>query len=515
MPLDDIIFEINQRDLLGFVLLLAFLFVPIGISQFLYKGDPAKPPLFDRLQARMGLGSINSGLLFVAIALWTIIFASLVMGLLGVVWSFIMSATPQSSEQTWDWRFSLAKMAALTATLGAVVALPFTLIRLTFTRTQTETAVEALFNDKINAAVEDLHAQRQVSVKVTDGETKTHETVWQDDVTRRNGAIDRLEGLAGEEPKAAPRIARMLSVYVRELSREHPPKTVPTSDERTVLQNWVRALTPARSDMQNAMQVLGRLKETTGLPLDSGEIDLTEANMQGCDLAGLNFSGAKMKGVQLQGANLGEAQLQGAYLSRAQLQGAALWGAQLQGAKLGWARLQGAYLNGAQLQGADLSGAQLQRADLGQAQLQGAYLSGARLQGAYLNGAQLQGADLSGAWLHGANLVEAELNGANFDWVKLHGADISEATLDALTSFNGASIKGSALKGVDFTDSTIKVRLLNSAFGDATTIIPSGHGPDHENWPERWSKEELDWEEFNIQHRDFQRSIGQDPDNPA
>ena len=451
--LDDIIFQIDGRELLGIVLVLAFLFVPIGISLFPYKGDPAKPP-FERLQRRMGLGSVNTGLLFVAIALWTMILGSLVLGLLWEVWSIIASTASQDIAEIWNWRFSLAKMAALTATLGAVVALPFTLIRLTFTRTQTETAVEALFNDKINEAVDDLHAQRQVSKRITDGEIQKHETVWQDDVTRRNGAIDRLEGLAGEEPKAAPRVARMLSVYVRELSREHPAKTEPTSDDPSVLRDWAGTLTHARSDMQNAVQVLGRLKKTTGLPLNSGEIDLTGANMQGFHLAGLDFSNAKMQ----------EAKLQGAYLWRAKLKGTNLWGGKLQGANL----------------------------------------SGAQLQGAYLMEAKLQAAHLGGAKLQGANLWMAELQGAS-----LQGAEF-----DSSTSFSDATLRGAALKEVDFTNITITPEQLAEAFGDATVTLPGGHGPDHETWPDRWSKEELSDEIFLIKWVGFHARIGQDPDNP-
>ena len=217
----------------------------------------------------------------------------------------------------------------------------------------------------------------------------------------------------------------MLSVYVRELSREHPAKDAPTSNDLDILQDWARALTPARSDMQNAAQALGRLKKTTGLPLDSGEIDLTAANMQGFDLVGLNFSGTKMKGVQLQGANL----------SGAQLQGANLWGAQLQGADL----------------------------------------SGAQLQGAYLRGAHF----------------------------------------DRSTSFEAATFQGASLREVDFTDTTIEQDQILEMFGDGTVILPGGHGPDHESWPVDWSKEKLSGPDFNTKWRAFQRSIGQDPDNPT
>jgi hypothetical protein len=356
VPLDDIIFQIDGRDLLGIVLVLAFLFVPIGISFMPSKGDPSKPPLFDQLQKRLGLSGFNSGLLFVAIALWAVIFGSLVLGLLGVIWSFIMSPIPQDG-QIWNWRFSLAKMAALTATLGAVVALPFTLIRLTFARTQTETAVEALFNDKINAAVDDLHAQRQVSELITDGETQKHETVWQDDVTRRNGAIDRLEGLVQENPASAERIARMLSVYVRELSQSPVYKAAPTPEtsDPNALKDWARALKPARSDMQNAVQVLGRLQRISGVMKLAGLVDLTGANLQGFDLSGLFFEKGKFTETNLQGANLGAVRLHGAQLMGAKFQGASLYSTRLQGARLDSAEFQAAVLTRTKFQGADLS----------------------------------------------------------------------------------------------------------------------------------------------------------------
>jgi hypothetical protein len=34
---------------------------------------------------------------------------------------------------------------------------------------------------------------------------------WEDDVVRRNAAIDRLEGLVRERPEEAERVARLLS----------------------------------------------------------------------------------------------------------------------------------------------------------------------------------------------------------------------------------------------------------------------------------------------------------------
>jgi uncharacterized protein YjbI with pentapeptide repeats len=406
---------------------------------------------------------------------------------------------PNTSPE--DLRHLGTTVALLMGVLAAAATIIFSIIRVWINERTASAAEEALFNEKINNAVNDLHAQRQITKWLRTGA----QNGWQDDVTRRNGAIDRLEGLAGEEPKAAPRIARMLSVYVRELSLEHPAKTVPTSDDPEVIRDWARALTPARSDMQNAVHVLGRLKKATGLPLDRGEIDLTGTNLQGFDFTGLDFDNVKLERAQLQGANLNRAQLQGANLNRAQLQGANLNGAQLQGARLSRAQLQGARLNRAQLQGANLNWAQLQGASLNGAELQGANLNGAELQGASLNGAQLQGARLNGAQLQGARL-----NGA-----KLQGANLIGAKFDSITSFRAATLRGAALRDVNFTQINIKPDQITDTFGDATVTLPGGHGPDHENWPKRWSKEDLDWHDFPTQWRAFQRSIGQDPDNPT
>ena len=453
--MNDTVFSITQRDLLGIILLLAFMIIPIGISLMPYKGNPDKPPLFEVLQLRLGLAEINSGVLFIAATLWVLIFASLAFGLLAVIWSFAMAPFPQGNEAVWDWRFSLAKLAALTATLGAVVVLPLTVIRLTLSRTQTETAVEALFNDKINAAVEDLHTQRQISKPIADSNPKTHETIWQDDVIRRNGAIDRLEGLVQENHASAERVARMLSVYVRELSREIKALIPPNDSNLDALVKWERELSPARSDMQNAVQVLGRLQQISGVKTLSGLINLSGANLQGFGIHGLDIRSAILHSAQLQGAVLAETQLQKANLICAQLQGALLL----------------------------------------RTQMQGADLSGADLQGAHLFGARLQQTNLFGA--------------------KLHGADLRQAEFDAETSFSYAILRGAALKDVDLTDVAIKPDQLTTMYGDATVTLPGGHGPHAESWPTHWSRENLSRPLFLTQWRAFQRSIGQDSDSPT
>jgi len=228
--------------------------------------------------------------------------------------------------------------------LAAVVGAPFVMWRSAVAAKQAQIAEESLFNDKINAAAADLAARRQVTTVIGEGDTRQVLSEWRDDLVTRAAAIDRLEGLVEERPDAAPRVARMLSVYVRELSREHPPQNHPRVewlrlteqdgksaqeaatylemklDDETVgaLRTWAHGLQPVRSDMEKAAQTLGRLKDIAGVVAEDVPIDLRGANLQGFDLHGLTFEKAQMQGARLEGANLRAAQMEGAILSAAQ-----------------------------------------------------------------------------------------------------------------------------------------------------------------------------------------------------
>lgn len=234
---------------------------------------------------------------------------------------------------------------------------------------------EALFNDKINAAAEDLAARRQVTrptftTKDEENDKKQESilTEWEDDVVTRAAAIDRLEGLARERHLEVPRIAAMLSVYVRELSKQKgltPKEHSKPKDAASVpaLREWVWGLKPIRSDMEKAVQTLGRLREIEGQ--ENLSIDLREANLQGFDLFALNFDTARMSSARMEGANLSEAQMQAADLSGAQMQGADLSLAQMQGANLSGAEID----KSTQVSETTFSGAGVARVDWSSADL--------------------------------------------------------------------------------------------------------------------------------------------------
>ncbi len=277
-----------------------------------------------------------------------LVFAIIAIGLLAAFALALLKAIGAGTELEGD------AIRNIGLALAAFIGVPVLVWRNIVADRQARIADAALFNEKIHAASNDLHAVREI----TRGETNTPEAdvknIREDDVTRRNTAIDRLESLAKERPEEAPRIGRMLSVYLRELSREYPPKEPRKEASREDLDKWARGLEPTRSDMERAAQSIGRLLTIDGMTPERLGIDLSEINMQGFRLNSAALRGAKLAGARLEGANLVRAQLQGANLAGAHLKGAGLTGAQLQGADLTVARLQGANLYDAQLQDAIL-----------------------------------------------------------------------------------------------------------------------------------------------------------------
>ena len=86
---------------------------------------------------------------------WFVVFATLLTGLFTAIVLLVFRPVP-TPETVWSWRFSLAQIAGLTAVLGAIIALPFTIMRLLLNRKQTETAEQGMITDRINKAVAGL-----------------------------------------------------------------------------------------------------------------------------------------------------------------------------------------------------------------------------------------------------------------------------------------------------------------------------------------------------------------------
>ena len=389
-----------------------------------------------RLKGNLGLRKVNSGLFLIALMMWCVVAFLLVTGLIWTVWGIIWQSPPTKEVEPWDWPFALVKLTALTATLGAVVAFPITMQRLRLTQLQTSTASEALFNDKIKAAANDLHAQRQVTVNVEDATKRAD--IWQDDIVKRNAAIDQLEILVQERPDTAPRIARMLSTYVRELSKEFIPLPVPAEDSLKELRVWARSLKPCRSDMENAVQTLGRLKTITGVDPNAISIDLRGANLQGFDLNGAVLEKANLIGANLQNAQLEHAKLKEILLSSARMQGASLRYSDLQSATLLETEMQIVNLSEVDLRKADLSLTKMQSANLSAAQMQGTVVWYANLQGAILTRTAM---DL-GTWIVSVDLLGAMLRNFDYSDVEFEQIQTNNCFYDGSTIFSDEITRG-------------------------------------------------------------------------
>ncbi|WP_461428948.1 pentapeptide repeat-containing protein [Gymnodinialimonas sp.] len=444
--------------------------------------DDKKPPdLLDWLGLRRQIDfrkarPLGYTLGFVAVAVVLFLVAMLA----ATMWDFMRAALgmgPYEGDPTGEAIRNIGLV------LAAFFGAPFLVWRTWVAARQTALQDEALFNDKINAAATDLAARRQVTRVLHKGTEKECIALeWEDDLVTRAAAIDRLEGLAQEamdrgDFAPAQRIARMLSIYVQELSREFPavesPKDIwdretngsehapPKSPEEMrkefgleerdtepgALREWAQTLTPIRPDMERAVQSLGRINPvnlSARTAFDPSLIDLHSCNLQGFNLSGMNFQGTQMAAASMQGADF----------VRTEFQRANLIEARLQGANLSWANLQRAHLR----------------------------------SGEASEGAKLQGAVLVGAQLRGAEFLDAQLQGANLSWANLQRADLREAKISMGTNLTKANLRGAAVTLEDERP----LMFYKPHWADifyAARSLPEGHPP-------HWIAEDLFDEDF-------------------
>lgn len=406
------------------------------------------------LQEALGLEAVPAYLFIAATIVWFSLFCFLFSGLLTLLYSMFTAQHPfpWNFVQRWDNGFLIAQVTGTAAVLGAIIALPVTLTRLRLSKEQTDTAQAVLVNEKITQIASELHARKQMSKKVG----KQWENCWEDDVVRRNIAISRLEDLVQDEPSEARRVSRLLSRYVRDLTETFKPKWCPNSDDLDELRMCFGSILPARSDMENAVQVLGRLQTKENGEFDpSVEIDLRGANLQGMNLMELSFIGAN--------------------------------------------------LNGAHLQGAFLSCAKLHRANLRIAELDCAIMHRTELHDAVLGEAHLKCTNLENAEFHRAKLQRARLQGAKLVGTKFIGADLYDVRLENIGEILQPTFFCASVRSVIFPEISELTECLIDAFGDGTAKLPS-----ETQRPSHWPTKILNDEDFKAKWRAFAASKGVD-----
>ncbi|WP_417242465.1 hypothetical protein [Celeribacter sp.] len=275
----------------------------------------------DRLKETFGAPTLPHVIALGAVVLWLTLALVLSVGLITllieIVWNTVQ---PEGREAKGDFRFLLTKTTALTAVLGALIALPFTMLKLKHTAAQTRHAANVLFNEKLNDATADLYARYQKS------ETKDdqHVDVWHDDIIRRNGAIDRLGALVADEPRMAPRVARILSIYLKEMSDAHPAEEDPGSITMGTAPGTVFHAVHKRSDMRSAFLELSRIRRDAAAYLKNAPIDLSHINLQCAHSSNLNLSGVDLSFSRLDSSFIRAADFQSTYLLGVTLNGALL-----------------------------------------------------------------------------------------------------------------------------------------------------------------------------------------------
>lgn len=314
-----------------------------------------------KIREGLGLRKLNSGLFLLCVLMWSLVFLLLIFGLILVIWQIIWGANPLYQNEIWDWRFLIAKLAALTATLGAVVALPFTLVRLAISRQQTRHAEEVLFHDKITSATRDLHARRQATKQA---DTADVSDTWEDDIVRRSIAAGTLGRLLEQSPENRDDIISMLCLYVQELSKWTQNSELPSNINSSSLKDWKAQLRSARRDLEKALQVVGQAFQLNEIILSTPRIDLRHANLQAMDLNKTNFSNSFLQHANMRGAEMRKVNLQSTNLNSAKMDAAFLREANLKEAHLHNTSLVNAFLRKAYLGEADLDGVDMRFSDL-------------------------------------------------------------------------------------------------------------------------------------------------------
>jgi hypothetical protein len=314
---------------------------------------------------------------------------------------------------------------------------------------------QALFNDKINAASEDLAARRQVTRALHVGtENEAVVTEWQDDLVTRAAAIDRLHGLAQERPEVVPRIARQLSIYVRELSREYPAKKLPNNLRAEELRNWGYGLNPTRPAMEMAVQVLGRLPMISNHGLKSGDVDLRGSNLQGFELNRLLFENADFSRAALHGANFHDTRFLATSFS--------------------YARCEGADFSFSTIEGGDFSSV------------------------------QTSGIDLSFARIKSLEIRFADFMGADLAYLKLNKVLLSNVHFDASSDLDQMQVSKCALEEVDHSSAACLEDHWSDFFADGTTLLS-----ENQNRPAHWDSTELDYLAFRDSWKAWRETLPQ------
>ncbi|WP_052249460.1 pentapeptide repeat-containing protein [Tateyamaria sp. ANG-S1] len=276
--------------------------------------------------ASLGLGHIHPVVMIVALTLYIALVGVLLLGLFGLI-----IATLEATGRTNDYLFYVLRIGGLTAVLGAVIALPFTLIRLQLTSEANDTALQGQITERINKATEGLGAVRNERTRrlkpnfttLMDAEYEEFE-VTTPNIEVRIGAIFALERIAQDSLRDHFQAMEILCAYVRHNSAQH--ELSPTED--------IKKPAEPRFDIQTAIDVIGR-RSVDQRNLEAAKefrLNLQNSNLDGVNFAYGSFDGAVFVNCRFEAANLSRASLRGTLFDGSLLNHARWFDADLTGA---------------------------------------------------------------------------------------------------------------------------------------------------------------------------------------
>ncbi|MGH1368868.1 MAG: pentapeptide repeat-containing protein [Maritimibacter sp.] len=403
------------------------------------------------IQAKFGAETWPPPLFWAVSALWLLFALFVLFGIFHAISEFLGLAPPAKNDAVamGDLRFLLTRMAALIAVLSAVIAFPFTVIRLRLTARQTSVQELGLATERLNKAIENIGKTREVRKEIR-GEI---EGVLEPNIEARIGGILSLGRVATENPEYHLEILDILCSYIRanassidakesphevfnELTRDRDGTkgfnaedafksgrfrqantigVLPTDLNSRNLGIWARASLSSRQDIDLALRIIGE-RDAKQIKLErvaNYKLDLSKSNLQSCVLRG-NFDFAVFTDCRLDGATFEGSfrESQFSFYGERAISGASL---------------QAARCHRSDFTGADFSGANLSSVFFGAATLNNCRFRGAALDHTNFNGASVTKSDFAHAKIQNCYCYfEADFTGSRFtgaDWSQCKGID--------------------------------------------------------------------------------------------
>ncbi|MGA0925470.1 MAG: hypothetical protein ACO3R6_13420, partial [Lutimaribacter sp.] len=132
----------------AFYTLVLFVALVLGsglVFALLHGPHHKRPSVIERVRSFFQLDQLPLGVVFLGVLLWTVLFTTLFIGLIYVITEAVRTPYPEGVDDRWNFRFALAKLTAITAVIGALIAFPFTVWRIRLTREQVKLTDTSLF----------------------------------------------------------------------------------------------------------------------------------------------------------------------------------------------------------------------------------------------------------------------------------------------------------------------------------------------------------------------------------